>query len=87
VSAPWAAIATPALAVDEVRNRHPRFTPLAPVREFSAVSDVDQLQLFIARNIDDKTRLALEAIIALKDKFAAASTRLQLIARYVSKAK
>jgi hypothetical protein len=40
----------------------------------------DNLQLFIARKyIDDKTRAALEAIIALKDKVAAASARLQLI--------
>jgi ABC-type Fe3+-citrate transport system substrate-binding protein len=35
------------------------------------------LQLFIARKyIDDKTRAALEAIIALKDKVSAASLRL-----------
>ena len=40
----------------------------------------DQLQFFIARKyIDDKTRAALETIIALKDKVAAASARLQLI--------
>ncbi|HBB87275.1 MAG TPA: hypothetical protein DC047_06640 [Blastocatellia bacterium] len=40
----------------------------------------DQLQFFIARKyIDDKTRAALETIIALKDKVAAASLRLQLI--------
>ncbi len=40
----------------------------------------DQLELFIAhRYVDDKTRAALETIIALKDKVAAASLRLQLI--------
>ena len=40
----------------------------------------DNLQLFIARKyIDDKTRAALEAIIALKDKVAAADARLQVI--------
>ena len=40
----------------------------------------DQLQFFIARKyIDDKTRAALESIIGLKDKVAAASSRLQLI--------
>jgi hypothetical protein len=40
----------------------------------------DQLQFFIARKyIDDKTRAALETIIALKDKVAAATLRLQLI--------
>ena len=40
----------------------------------------DQLELFIARKyVDDKTRGALETIIALKDKVAAASLRLQLI--------
>jgi ABC-type Fe3+-citrate transport system substrate-binding protein len=38
------------------------------------------LELFIARRyVDDKTRAALETIIALKDKVAAASARLQLI--------
>jgi hypothetical protein len=37
----------------------------------------DNLQLFIARKyIDDKTRAALEAIIALKDKVSSASLRL-----------
>ena len=40
----------------------------------------DQLQLFIARKyIDDKTRAALETIIALNDKVAAADARLQII--------
>lgn len=40
----------------------------------------ENLELFIARKyIDEKTRAALEAIIALKDKVAAASARLQLI--------
>jgi hypothetical protein len=40
----------------------------------------DNLQLFIARKyIDDKTRAALEAIVALKDKVAAADARLQVI--------
>src|SRR5207244_4334412 len=37
----------------------------------------DNLELFIARRyVDDKTRAALETIIALKDKVAAASSRL-----------
>jgi Carboxypeptidase regulatory-like domain len=40
----------------------------------------DNLELFIARKyLDDQTRAALESIIALKDKVAAASARLQLI--------
>jgi hypothetical protein len=39
-----------------------------------------QLEFFIARKyVDDKTRAALETIIALKDKAAAASARLQAI--------
>jgi hypothetical protein len=40
----------------------------------------DNLELFIARRyVDEKTRAALETIIALKDKVAAASARLQVI--------
>jgi len=40
----------------------------------------DNLELFIARRyVDDKTRAALETIIALKDKVAAATARLQVI--------
>jgi hypothetical protein len=40
----------------------------------------DNLELFIARKyVDDKTRAALETIIALKDKVATASARLQVI--------
>jgi hypothetical protein len=59
-----------------------------PVSERNEFSDTFQLtnftrenlELFIARKyIDDKTRAALENIIALKDKVAAASARLQLI--------
>ena len=59
-----------------------------PVSERNELSDTyqltnftrDNLQLFIARKyIDDKTRAALETIIALKDKVASASARLQLI--------
>jgi len=59
-----------------------------PVSERNELSDTyqltnftrDNLQLFIARKyIDDKTRAALETIIALKDKVAASSARLQLI--------
>ncbi|HKP45636.1 MAG TPA: hypothetical protein VJT50_03490, partial [Pyrinomonadaceae bacterium] len=45
----------------------------------------DQLQVFIARKyIDDKTRAALEAIIELKDKVAAANARLQAIDKEVA---
>jgi hypothetical protein len=59
-----------------------------PVSERNELSDTYQLtnftrenlELFIARKyIDDKTRAALETIIALKDKVAGASARLQLI--------
>jgi len=40
----------------------------------------DNLELFISRRyVDEKTRAALETIIALKDKVAAASSRLQVI--------
>ena len=59
-----------------------------PVSERNEMSDTyqltnftrDNLQLFIARKyIDDKTRAALETIIALKEKVAGASARLLLM--------